>query len=217
MLRMIAIREAIRKSVWSEIKDGIKFIVAHKEMKFIIKSFFYLMAGVGSASCVIIVFIQEVFGSVTKDLSILFMVLGLGAFVGAMGYARFGQRIRKENVILACMLSSGIFTVIFAVTAKLTSCVWSSGAAMFLLGLSAGPIITSLNTMVHELIPQETRGRIFSSLEAVGHLAFLLFMLFASFLARFVERSSLLIASGVIFSICGFLGSVVEIRKRRIT
>ena len=68
-----AIKKALRKSVWREVIDGIKYIVRHKELQFVMKSFFVLMAGCGAISCVVIVFIQDAFGSVTKDLSILFM------------------------------------------------------------------------------------------------------------------------------------------------
>ena len=37
-------------------------------------------------------------------------------------------------------------------------------------------MMASLNTLTHETIPEEVRGRIFSSLEAVIHLAFLVFI-----------------------------------------
>lgn len=208
-----AIRKAIRKSVWSEIKEGMKFIAEHKEMKFVVKSFFFLMTGIGAASCVIIVFIQETFGSVTKDLSILFMFLGLGAFVGMMVYGRFGQRLRKEKVILTCMLLSGISMALFAVIADLTSYLWTSGIIMFVLGISLGPIIISLNTMVHELIPQETRGRIFSSLEAVIHVGFLAFMFIAAFFAEHIGKIWILVFCGALFFLWGTLGGLGRRKK----
>jgi len=212
-----AIKDIIRKSVWSEIRDGIKFIVEHKKMRFVMNSFFFLMAGIGTASCVIIVFIQEAFGSVTKDFSILFMFLGLGAFVGAMSYGSFGQRLRKETVILICMLSSGIFIALFAVIAKLTALLWASSAIMFILGISVGPIGASLNTMVHEFIPQETRGRIISSLEVVINLGFLVFMFMAAFLAEHhVEKVWILIFCGALFFLWSILGYFGE-KKRLVT
>jgi MFS family permease len=208
-----AIKTAIRKSIWSEIKDGIKFIIEHKEIMFVTKTFFILMAGVGSVSCVIIVFIQEVFGSITQDFSILFMFLGLGAFISTMSYGRFGQWLKKERVILRCMLLSGIFIVLFAVIAKSISHLWISSAIMFVLGISLGPIMVSLNTMVHELIPQETRGRIFSSLEIVINLGFLLFMFMAAFFAEHFEKVWVLIFCGILFFSWGALGHIG--RKRR--
>jgi MFS family permease len=200
------IKEAIRKSVWSEIKEGLKFVAEHKEMKFVIWSFFTLMAGVGAASCVFIVFIQQTFGSVTKDFSILLMFLGIGAFVGMMAYGRFGQKLRKDRVILTCMLSTGLFIILFAIVAKLTGSLWASGAVTVALGLSLGPIVVSLNTIVHESIPQHTRGRTFSALEAVIHVGFLLFMFVAAFSAEHVAKVWILIFCGALFCAWGIAG-----------
>jgi len=208
-----AFKNAIRKSVWSEIKEGIRFIVGHKEMKFVVKTFFILMAGIGSVSCVLIVFIQEVFGTVTKDLSVLIMFLGFGALIGAMFYARFGQNLRKDIAILKCMLSSGIFMFIFAVITKLTSYLWISSMTIFIWGISIGPIIVALNTMVHELIPQETRGRIFSSLEVVINLGFLLFMFAAAILAEHIEKIWILVFCGILLSLWGIFGGIAKQRK----
>ena len=73
-------------------------------------------------------------------------------------------------------------------------------------GLSIAPIMISSNTLVHELIPQELRGRAFSSLEAVMHLAFLIFMLVASISAEFVDTSYILIIVGILCVYAGIFG-----------
>jgi MFS family permease len=204
------IKKAIRKSVWTEVKDGIKFIVEHKEIKFVTEGFFILMAGTGAVSCVIIVFIQEVFGSVTQDLSILLTFLGLGVLVGSMFYGRFGQGFQKEKVILKCMLWSGILATLFAIISKLTSNLWISCIVMFVLGVIAGPIVVALNTMVHELIPQETRGRIFSSLEIVINLGFLVFMFAAAILAEHIEKIWILVFCGILLFLWGIFGGLAR-------
>ena len=194
-----AIKTAIRKSVWADIKEGLMFIIEHREMRFVIRTYFFLMAGIGAVSCSMIVFVQEAFGSVTRDFGILFMFLGLGALFGVMLYGRFGQRLEKEIVILSCLLSCGVFLTLFAVIARFTQSAWPSGAFMFMLGFSAGPIEASLRTMVHEFIPQEARGRIFSSLEAVIHLAFLVFMFAAALFAERFGRIWILLFFGMFF------------------
>ena len=79
---------------------------------------------------------------------------------------------------------------------------------MALLGVSVSPIMVSTNTLTHETIPEEARGRIFSSLEAVIHLAFLVFMFIAAYAAKFVDRFWILIAAGAIFGLCGLIGVV---------
>ena len=74
---------------------------------------------------------------------------------------------------------------------------------MGLLGLTISPIMVTTNTLAHETIPEEVRGRIFSSLEAVIHLAFLVFMFVAAYAAKIVDRFWIIIAVGLVYFICG--------------
>ena len=59
------------KSVWHEIIDGIRYIRSQKEISFIFWTMSILFAAVGAIYVVIIVFIQQAFHSVTKDLGFL--------------------------------------------------------------------------------------------------------------------------------------------------
>ncbi|MFH0840105.1 MAG: MFS transporter [Candidatus Omnitrophota bacterium] len=208
-----ALRHAIKKSVWTEIKEGVRFISNHKDMKFVVRTFFLLMAGLGAVSCVIIVFVQEAFGSATKDLSLLTMILGFGCFISAVLYGRFGQGIKKEVMILFSLCLTGLFIVAFALTTYFASYFLLSAAVMFLIGISVGPIIVSLNTMVHESIPQATRGRTFSSLEAIIHLAFLIFMVIAALFADKIGKLWVLTLCGVFFSVWGVAGLIKNMRE----
>ena len=72
-----------------------------------------------------------------------------------------------------------------------------------LLGLAISPIMVTTNTLTHETIPEEARGRIFSSLEAVIHLAFLVFMFVAAYAAKFIDRFWIIITVGLVYFICG--------------
>ena len=208
LMAKAALKDAIRKSVWIEIKEGIRFLSEHKDMKFVVRIFFLLMAGLGAVSCVIIVFIQEAFGSVTRDLSLLTMLLGLGCFMGAVVYGRFGQHLKKDAVILLSLFLTGIFIVLFVLVTRFMPHFWVSGAFMALIGIAVGPVIVSLNTIAHESIPQKTRGRIFSSLEAIIHLAFLVFMFLAAFVAEKIGNIWVLTLCGAFFALWGLLGLI---------
>jgi hypothetical protein len=54
-------------------------------------------------------------------------------------------------------------------------------------------------------MPNEMRGRIFSSLEIIMHAGFILFMLFASLTAERIGRDWVLIVIGILFSIIGLI------------
>jgi MFS family permease len=77
------------------------------------------------------------------------------------------------------------------------------GALVCLLGLAISPIMVVTNTLTHETIPQEVRGRIFSSLEAVIHLAFLVFMFIAAYAAKYIDGFWIIITVGAVYFVCG--------------
>ena len=147
-------------------------------MKIVSGTFFLLMAGAGSIFCVIIVFIQESFGSITEVLGILGAFLGCGLFAGTIGFGKFGQKLSKIRSIFVNLIFCGIALNLFAFSAKQSPSFLIGGIFIFLVGFTVGPIMTCINTLMHELIPDEARGRIFSSMETVIHLAFLVFMFF---------------------------------------
>ena len=82
------------KSVWHEIIDGIRYIRSQKEISFIFWMMSILFAAVGAIYVVIIVFIQQAFHSVTKDLGFLAVPLGLGIISGKLGLWKMGEKDR---------------------------------------------------------------------------------------------------------------------------
>jgi len=83
----------------------------------------------------------------------------------------------------------------------------------FILGNTISPIMIASNTIIHKASDNEMMGKVFSSLEIVMHLGFLLFMFISSLLAERFSHTSILITIGCIFSIVGIANIIV---KRRI-
>ena len=201
-----ALENSIRKSIFEEVKEGIRYLKQYNEMHFIVYVFFLLMAGLGAISCVVIVFIQESFGTATLDLGLIGLFLVGGLLLGALIYGKVGQRVEKKEAILISFITTGIAVILFAFFVRKYPNVLVSGLLSGLIGMAASPIMTSVNTLTHETMPIEARGRTFSSLEAVIHLAFLIFMFLAAYSAKYIDRFWILIAVGVIFSVCGLMG-----------
>jgi len=198
-----ALENSLRRTIFSEIKDGIQYITKYSDMRFVVYVFFLLMAGLGTISCVIIVFIQSAFGTSTRDLGFLGMFLVGGLFLGSILYGKFCQTVSKKNAINLSFAASGIAIIIFTLVVNSHPNLFFGGIFVGLLGLTISPIMVTTNTLVHATVPEEVRGRIFSSLEAVIHLAFLVFMFIAAYAAKFIDRFWIIIAVGVIYFICG--------------
>ncbi|MBI2446985.1 MAG: MFS transporter, partial [Candidatus Omnitrophica bacterium] len=204
-----ALGQSISRSVFKDVMEGLRYLISSRELLLVTAMSFLLMSGVGAVSVVIVVFIQESLKSVTRDLGLLGMSLGAGLFLGSVLYGRFGDMLPKFKVIFSGFTMGGILVVLFSLLIRASGSLALALVLAAVLGLVSSPIVVSSNTMLHEIMPNKIRGRIFSSLEMIIHIAFLVFMLLTSFLAEFISKASILVFSGIFFAVCGVGGMVI--------
>ena len=207
------IEKSIRRNIWNEIIEGFGHMFKKDKMKIVTSMLFLLMAGAGSIFCIIIVFIQESFGSVTEDLGLFGVFLGAGLLLGTVLYGKFGQNLSRIRAMFGSLALCGGIIAFFAVYAGCNPSFIIGGILIMLVGMVAAPILTCANTLIHTLVPDEVRGRIFSSMEAIVHLAFLVFMFFTAYLSRYLSHLAILLASGIIFALVGIAGQALIRRE----
>jgi len=200
--------EVIRKSVFQEIKEGIFYFIKNKNIRFASGVIFSLWAALGAIYVVMIVFVQKTLHSATKDLGLLIMFLGLGLFAGSMIYGRFGQKLSHYKTIFASLVLSGIMLIVFALIINQHPYFLIAAALSLVLGILISPIMIASNTIIHNVSENGMMGKIFSSLEIVMHLGFLLFMFISSFLAAKIPEAMILVIVGGIFSVLGVVNLI---------
>lgn len=199
------IAEAIRKSVFAEIKDGAIYFLKNKEIRFTAWMVFALWAALGSTYVVIIVFVQKTLHSATKDLGLLVMFLGIGLFVGSFIYGKFGQRLSHFKAIFSSLLLSGAMLIAFSVMVHRYPNFIVAAFFAFLLGMVISPIMIASNTIVHNASSSSILGKIFSSLEIVMHLGFLIFMFISSILSEKFTPFIILLITGSAIMLLGVI------------
>lgn len=195
-------------SILKEIYNGLHYIIRDNKSRFVMWTFFVLMACGGILYTVMIVFVQESLHSVTKDIGFLGSSLGIGLFVGTIYYGRFGAKFSKEKTMLLSVIISGILLTLLVLGLKLSG---SFVIAIFLtmfLGISASPVVASAQTIIHEAIPDIMRGRICSSIEFIAHIAFLIFMFLGGMLAEYAGRDFILVSVGLLLTFFGIFGII---------
>lgn len=198
----------VRRSTIADIKEGILYLINHKEIRFIIFMLFVLLAAAGSIYVVIIVFIQKSFNSITMDLGFLGVCLGFGLFLGTVCYGKWGQKFLWYKTIFFCLFLGGAMLIIFALWVHFHPNIMSAMCLAILLGLIIGPIFIASNTMTHVFADESMRGRVFSALEIVIHFAFLIAMLISSFISYVVKEVWILASVGGIVALIGLTGLV---------
>ncbi len=196
------------KVVVREIVEGIRYILAHRDILYVINLMMILFMAVGAIYIVAIVFIQGAFGSVTKHLGFLAVGLGAGLFLGSLAYGRYGRKHRQIETIFVCLILGGAMLSIFAFAVFHLRNIWVAQALAALLGFVVGPIVIAANTVVHLVCSREMQGKIFSALEFVIHLGFLITMLISSKISEVVGSFWILITVSIVFGLVGVWGLV---------
>ncbi len=202
--------EVISKSVVQEIKEGFLYFMKKKDIRFTAGIMFVLWSALGAAYVVIIVFVQKTLHSATKDLGLLIMFLGIGLFFGSLCYGRFGHRFSHYKTIFVSLILSGLMLACFALVIDRYPYFRIAAGLSLLLGMLISPIMIASNTIVHKVSDNDMMGKVFSSLEIVMHLGFLLFMFISSWLAEKIEPLYILTVVGCLISILGALNLTVN-------
>ncbi|MFH1407363.1 MAG: MFS transporter [Candidatus Omnitrophota bacterium] len=196
-------KAVLKKSILRDIKEGMVYLKEHHHARYVADVLVLLMAAAGSIYAVGIVFIQERFGSITKDLSILGVFLGTGFFISAMSYGRFGHKIEKSRAISAGLFASGILVCAFTIVVKVYANYALIASTIFLIGFAVAPVVISSNTLIHEITRDELRGRVFTSLGALMSASLLVFMFLSSYIAEANKKMWVLIGAGIIMAAFG--------------
>ncbi len=197
------ISEAINKSVFQEIKEGILYFIRQKEIRFTAGVLFALSSALGAVSIVLITFVQNTLHSATRDLGLFIMFMGAGLFIGTLFYGRFGQRFSHYRTIsIALSLTGGIISVSVFILARYQF-FWIAALFAFLLGVFFSPVMAAVNTIIHNVSDNGMMGKIFSSMEVLMHLGFLIFMFISSILAEKFSHGAILIIIGCLIAMLG--------------
>ncbi len=200
--------DVLKKPIIHEIRDGILYFIKNRDIRFTAGILFALSSALGVVSVVIIAFVQNTLESATKDLGFLIMFLGIGLFFGTLIYGKFGQKFSHYKTIFISLFLTGIIISASAIYLARYPYFLIAALFAFTLGLLFAPIMIAANTIIHRVSDNEMMGKIFSSLEIVMHLGFLLFMFISSILAERFPQQHILVLVGILVSLLGIVSFI---------
>lgn len=201
------------KAFLHELKDGIVYLAGHSKARFVVGIFFLLMGITGALYVVSIVFIQEQTGSMTKDIGVFGLWLGMGYLAGAYVLGKKGGSLNKIRLVLLSLMAGGAFIMIFCSALTATRSIPVGCAVIFFTGAAIAPVMITANTIIHETIDENMRGRVFSSIGVIMNIGFILFMFSASYLAGKISRYWVIMLCGMLLVAIGAAGMVVDKKK----
>jgi len=195
----------VKKSFILEFKEGLKYIWTSGETKYAFKIFLFAFSYIGSLYVVFIRFIQETLSSLVKDVGFTVVSLAAGIFFGSLIYGRIAHKLNIKKAINGSMLISSLYIIFFVIFLKAYPVPLHAIILGFGLGLLASPVIVGINTLIHKESDGNLLGRIFSGLEFISHLGFLIAMIICSLLADIFTPFTIIVSVGII----GFLLSTI--------
>jgi len=200
--------------VFSDLADAWKLVVRTPSVMFVYAS---IVALVTIGAGVLVLYVPVIQGTSatggldmgTRGVGLIAGVGSVGLIISSVGYGIIGHRVPKHLVILAAFLTASACAAVLSQTDSL----WLILPGAFFAGLSLSPIYIGMDTLVHEAVPNEIRGRVFSNREWVMHLGFALNALVLGQLTRVVPKRTLLLAVGIVVGTASIIGFFVTRRK----
>ena len=191
-------------------------VIRHMPPVLFVYASIMLMVILGAAIFVLFVpVIQEArtelgLGLGTKGVGFIGAIGSIGLVISSMAYGFIGHRIRKRNVILGGFIILGFIAVLMAAFKTFLPVI----PLAFFAGIVLSPIFIAQDTLIHETVPEETRGRIFSTREWILHFSFAISAFLIGQLTIFFSKRRLLFGVGIFIIILCIIGFFLTRNKK---
>lgn len=189
-------------SIVSEFGAGMKFILTHANISFVILA---LTAGMFAISCfgpLVAVFVRDnlkadefVFGAVNS-------LIGVGMILCTIAIGKFAQSRSKSKMVIEGLLVIGVSVAVMAAFGNIPM----SAVGMFGIGVGSGLIMIPSMTLIQTETPMEMVGRVSSSVWSLLSIAQVVGLVFSGSLAAKLGVIKLFYLSAVMLALIAAFG-----------
>jgi MFS family permease len=187
-------------SFWSDIRDGVKYLRDHPQVRVAIIQL-VLLSCVFAALAVLAVRLAELIPNLkASQFGFLLAAGGLGMALGAGFVGQFGLRYPKRYLSLWGALGMALCLIALAWT---TRQLWWSLGIILALGMCAALVGIPMQTLIQEKTPEAMRGKVFGLQNNLVNIALSLPLAVASVVEAALGLSNVFIGLGVFVGIGG--------------
>jgi len=160
-LSMISTRfvpEVTRESMFSSLKEGIKFVRKQNSMEALIVLAFCMTALSMPMRTYIPVFVKDIFHRGPETYGNLLSLMGIGSICGSLIIAERGNIKHKGRFALSVLICLGAGISVFSLSKSLPL----SYAMLVLVGASMMAVFATVTSLVQLIVTNEMRGRVMS-------------------------------------------------------
>jgi DHA3 family macrolide efflux protein-like MFS transporter len=150
-------------AVLHEMGEGMRFIVHHAAISFVVMAMAAGMFVMGCFGPLIAIYVRDSLHASTKMFGIVSPMIGLGMLLGINGLNTFGKKL--SNTLLVYSGLGGIAVGLIILT--LLPHVWSTLVGNFMIGIAVAGIIVPAQTLFQQATPPELMGRVGSTFMSI--------------------------------------------------
>lgn len=189
-------------SIVSEFGAGMKFILTHTNISFVILA---LTAGMFAISCfgpLVAVFVRDNLKANEVVFGIVNSLIGVGMILCTIVIGKFAQSRSKSKMVIEGLLVIGISVAVMASFANIPM----SAVGMFGIGVGSGLIMIPSMTLIQSETPMEMVGRVSSSVWSLLSIAQVVGLVFSGSLAAKLGVVKLFYLSAVMLALIAAFG-----------
>ena len=190
------------RSLVSSLLEGMKFILTHGAISFVIISMTAGMFAIRCFGALIAVYVRDVLAASTVLFGALSSLVGVGMIIGTQSINRFGRQRSKKHMVVAGLLGIGLAILEVAAFSSVVTTV----IGMLGVGFGVAFIMVPAQTLLQEETPKAMLGRVSSSMMSVLAIAQVLAMVIAGPVAQRVGIRYLYFASGLLLLLIAGVG-----------
>jgi MFS family permease len=192
------------RQLFHDLAEVIRVVARDRLVAFVMASVVVTMFISSVSYTVLIYLVQQVLKLGTGGVGLFAGVLAVGMIAGAASLSYIRRRINQPLVVVVVIL---IYGLLFLASPWLIT-VWFMIVVALVAGVAFSWLGVVQSTMLQEEVPEEIRGRIFSTREFITNVAFLLTTLFIGALGDLTSYKTVLVAIGGVLCTLAVLGRV---------
>ena len=190
------------RTIPADFKEGVKFIVEHGPILFLIVSMVAAVFALGAFQSLIAIYVRDALGEGTGLFGSMLSISGIGAILASFLIGRFGQGFKRVHLIAAGIVGAGIAVCGIAASGSaplaLLSNLW--------MGISLGCVMVAAQSLMHEEVPSEVMGRVSATTFSLVMLSQVVSFLISGAMAARVGIRNLYYVVGLALLATGTLG-----------
>jgi MFS family permease len=188
--------------VFAELREGLTFLFSNRSTFGVMVMMAVAQLGIGAFLVVWVPFLQRFYNQGAQGVGLVDSAFGGGMVLGGVLLGTLARKLRKAPLASAGMVVMGLLAVPMGYAPTFFLMI----VLNFLFGIALVPVNSALTTIMQLAVPDQKRGRVGASLNAVVTAGGLISMTLASFFGELIGLRELFVVVGVMIVLSGILG-----------